>query len=127
MVNIVLKGNYSSGKEGYLALLRERNMIPTDVNLYVDGTAGIVPDVTIYLYSHPEICYTRQNEHTREEVFDLQLKLELELDDLNCQIPIYKVNVLEHRLDVLHNLEDILRDCSGSGLHETATDEMTDN
>jgi hypothetical protein len=127
MLNIVLKGNHSSGKTFYLSLLKNRGMIPSGVNLYEDRQ-DTEADVIIYLYCHPDVCYKRQNVYTREHLYDLHLKYETELDDLNCRIPIYKVNSQEHSNSVLRNLEDILRDSgSSSNLQEATTDEMTDN
>lgn len=137
MLNIVLKGNHSSGKTFYLSLLKNRGLIPEGVNLYEDrqdrqDRQDTVADVIIYLYCHPDVCYKRQNVYTRDHLFDLHVKYEMEMDDLNCSIPIYKVNTQEHYDDVLRNLEHILRDSgsgsgSGSDLHEATTNEMTDN
>lgn len=85
-------------------------------NLYVEKF-GWVPDAIIYLYCDPEICYQRTkkrlsvsgDEDLEQNYFDkLHARHEIVFDELNCQIPIYKINSQEDSDVVYGNILDIL-------------------
>jgi hypothetical protein len=72
------------------------------------------PDVIIYLFCHPTICHQRSlrqggTQFSLEDLQGLHYRYETILNDLNCPVPIYKVNAQEEPEQVLANLKDILR------------------
>ena len=89
-------------------------------NTYVE-TLGWTPDVIIYLYCDPEICHQRVNTRfsidedskmTLNYLNKLHLKHEIVFDDMNCSIPIYKINSMEDTETVYKNILDILNKLS---------------
>lgn len=85
-------------------------------NLYVKKI-GWKPDVVIYLYCDPDICYERikdrlsvagDNQLTVDYLKKLHIKHEIVFDDLNCSIPIYKVNSMEDTETVYNTIVEII-------------------
>ena len=85
-------------------------------NLYVNKI-GWKPDAIIYLYCDPDVCYERiktrfsiagDNQLTIDYLKKLHIKHEIVFDDLNCSIPIYKVNSMEDPLTVYQTITEII-------------------
>lgn len=88
-------------------------------NSYVNDLAW-KPDVIIYLFCDPKVCYDRLKERAGRAVEgDTQLTLdylkkihiqhECVLDELQCHIPIYKINSQEDPDTVYNNLLQVLQ------------------
>ena len=78
-------------------------------NSYINDF-GWMPDIIIYLYCDPEICYERVKNKSRvscDYFKKLHLINERTFDDLNCSIPIYKVNSQEDTNNVYKNIKTI--------------------
>lgn len=91
-------------------LLEEKNIDEEESNIlceYIDQVKWI-PDVIIYLYCDPTICFERSNKLTLESLKKYHLWHEITLDELNCQIPIYKINSQEDPQTVYKNILSIL-------------------
>ena len=104
-----------SFKNIYGELLLEKGEFDVDeykiYEKYVDSY-GWVPDVIIYLFCNPIVCYERHNllgsGISLNYIKDLHLRYEIVYDELNCPVKLYKVNSQEDEETVLSNLKDIL-------------------
>ncbi|MEO0236697.1 MAG: hypothetical protein ABIN35_00495 [candidate division WOR-3 bacterium] len=82
------------------------------------------PDIIIYLFCLPQVCFERYVTRLIDSAKDinnsyrfyerdffqhLHLKYECLYDDVNCSIPIYKINSQEDPSMVLNNIEDIIQ------------------
>jgi len=104
-------------KNVYCDLLYEKNCFDEDeyriYNNYTDRL-GWVPDIIIYLYCNPNVCYERNvgrnfpYSPSIEYLKDLHLKYEITCDELNCPITIYKINAQEDSQSVIDNIMDII-------------------
>ena len=102
-------------------LLAEEDLFDQDEckihNEYIEKF-GWKPDIIIYLYCDPNECFDRINnrkyvdgDHKLKQSYitDIHLKHETVFDDLNCSIPIYKVNSQEDQSTVYANIVEILK------------------
>lgn len=85
-------------------------------NLYVRQFSW-TPDVIIYLYCDPAICFERlqsrsgisgDSQLTLDYLKKLHYKHECVFDQLNCHLPIFKINAQEPSETVYQNLLDVL-------------------
>jgi len=70
------------------------------------------PDVIIYLHCEPEVCYQRSlSKHTdinMEYVNKLHCQHEEVFDSINCDIPIFKINVHDEKSEVYNSIVNVL-------------------
>lgn len=66
------------------------------------------PDIIIYLFCHPMICKQRTKNLSDEILVEFHNRYENILDELNCSIPIYKINAQEDLDQVFNNIIDVL-------------------
>ncbi len=120
MINIYEQSPYTS--INILAdLLHEEKIFDTDeYNLYKLYAKDIwIPDIIIYLFCDPDICQERyklennlstdSNQLTKKGFEKIHLKHEIVFDEVNCQIPIYKINSQEDSDLVYLNICDVLK------------------
>ena len=75
---------------------------------------GWNPDVIIYLYCHPSVCYERCRRMnmdvniTMNRIIEIHTQHELIMDEINCPIALYKVNAQEDIECVVNNVTDIV-------------------
>jgi len=113
----IFEGSPYTLKKVYCDLLYEKNCFDADeyriYNIYSD-TLGWTPDVIIYLYCDPNVCYERNIKRkclyspNIEYLKDIHFKYEITCDEVNCSIPIYKINAQENSNSVIRNLTDII-------------------
>lgn len=113
----IYEGSPYTVKNVYSQLLYEKDCFDLDeykiYNVYVEDL-GWMPDVIIYLFCNPIVCYERNklrqttNNVSLDYLKDLHLKYETTFDELNCPITIYKVNAQEEDVAVYKNIVDIL-------------------
>jgi deoxyadenosine/deoxycytidine kinase len=104
-------------KNVYCTLLHEKHCFDEDeYKIYENytGKLGWTPDVIIYLYCNPNVCYERSVSRGKsyspsiDYLKDLHLKYEITCDELNCPIAIYKINSQDESHIVLNNIKDII-------------------
>ena len=118
-VNIYERSPYTL-KNVFGDLLYEEGLFDTDEyelhNRYVKDFAWS-PDVIIYLFCDPLVCQERvksrfsisgDDQLTGDYLKKLHLKHETVFDDLNCHIPLYKINSQEDPETVYKNIKDII-------------------
>ena len=91
-------------------------------NLYIKKF-GWQPDIIIYLYCDHDVCYqriknrfsiTEDEKSTTDCLEKLHIKHEIVFDDLNCKIPIYKINAVEDPQTIYNSITEILKKLSQS-------------
>jgi deoxyadenosine/deoxycytidine kinase len=82
-------------------------------NQYINEL-GWTPDLIIYLFCTPVVCYERAKQRdlnspiTLEHITDVHCKFETCYDELNCPITLYKINAQEDLDSVYGNIVDII-------------------
>jgi deoxyadenosine/deoxycytidine kinase len=101
----------------YCQLAHEQHCFDEDeYNIYRNyaDEMGWIPDIIIYLYCNPFVCYDRST--TKKLPFtpsidylkNLHLKYEIICDELNCPIMIYKINAQDEHQSVISNIKHII-------------------
>uniref|UniRef100_A0A6C0BK62 Deoxynucleoside kinase domain-containing protein n=1 Tax=viral metagenome TaxID=1070528 RepID=A0A6C0BK62_9ZZZZ len=78
------------------------------------NTHGWLPDVMIYLYCHPKVCYDRcmtqhpSNPVNLDYLTEIHTRYEIVCDELNSPVKMYKVNTQETPETVYQCLKQIL-------------------
>lgn len=134
-IKISIEGNRGVGKTYYLELLKregfcvattfedcggdtispivlyEGSPYTTKLVYGTTATAQWMPDIIIYLHCHPSICHQRKNTVGLEVLETLHLHYECTLNELNCSVPLYKINAQEDPSQIMINLRSILHQC----------------
>jgi len=137
MKRVSFEGNVCSGKTLYLKLLDTNGYHvswnhmanPTDprVDLYfyenspysIKNVYGMevepnwIPDIIIYLYCHPVVCYERSKNRggslvEMKHLQGIHLKYEILCDEINCPVTLYKINSHEDIESVYKNICDVI-------------------
>lgn len=81
------------------------------------GEIGWDPNIIVYLYCHPNVCYERCKKMninvTMNKIIEIHTQHEIMMDEINCPITLYKVNAQENIECVVNNVMDIIHKLSG--------------